>query len=71
LIVGLAGLCTSIFVISILRNLLNPGSGTTGGVAVGQLAIPVVVGGPPIAIGVILILVGRRLWRSSSNKTDS
>lgn len=55
MIAGLCGLCSAFFLFSIAAS--DPaGVGGMGGVAL-------IVGGIPIAVGVLIFLGGRKLWR--------
>jgi len=67
LIVGLCGLCTAGFLV--MTGSSDPGS------AGGLLIIAAVVAGIPIAVGVLIFIGGRNLWRGPqpprSSPTDA
>jgi hypothetical protein len=67
LIAGLAGLCTGAVVIYGVVTELAPG-GEAIVEMLSMLPIPVLVGGIPIAIGVVLILAGRSILRSKGDR---
>jgi hypothetical protein len=64
LILSLAGLCTGTVVLIGLPMLLS--SGASFGTVLDAAGVPLVVGGTPIAIGLIMIWGGRRLGRTGA-----
>ena len=66
LIAGASGLCSLVFVISMLG---SPGSGGLGGVF-GLLLLVAIFGGAPFGVGMGLFVFGRRLIRSDDPPSD-
>jgi len=65
LMAALAGLCTVVFVGSVVVE-MGRGNQTIFGETASFLMLSAVVGGVPIVVGVALFFLGRHLWRKSS-----
>lgn len=65
LMATLAGLCTVMFVGSVVLE-MGQGNQTIFGETASFLMLSAVVGGVPIILGVALFFLGRFLWRKSS-----
>lgn len=65
LMATLAGLCTVMFVGSVVLE-MGRGNQTIFGESASFLMLSAVVGGVPIILGVALFFLGRFLWRKSS-----
>ena len=65
LMATLAGLCTILFVGSVVLE-MGRGNQTIFGETASFLLLSAVVGGGPIILGVALFFLGRFLWRKSS-----
>ena len=65
LIAGLSGLCSLAFFAMMMS-----GPGNNAGVFFGGVVMVLIIGGLPFGVGVVLIIVGRSVYRSAKPRAD-